>query len=369
MKIFIFCIIRLFLSLLKLFPLNKKTFFFESYQGEQFSCNPRAVFEYLKNKNCNCTFIWSAKKFSNFPDDVKKVHPKTFLYYFYLITSKYVITNIELSSFIPKKKNAIWINTWHGGGAFKRVEHEEKTFYQKLTKKLVSIKTNFHISSSRKFSEVMQESTGIQKEKFISVGMPRNDVLFDNEKINLINKNFRRKFNISEEDFVVLYAPTYRGNLNSPFDINLDFEKFYKKVQVVTNRKAKFLFRAHHAMLGNFNFDNNYIIDVTNYMDIQDLLCVSDFLITDYSSIIWDYSLLKKSAALFVPDLQEYQNERGFYTPIETWPFPFYKTNEELCKNFSVNVNIQKIEQYHKSMGSYETGHSCESVFNLITEK
>ncbi len=320
----------------------------------------------MKNKNCNYIFIWSAKNKFNFPDDVKKVYPKTLLYYFYLITSKYVITNIELSSFIPKKKNAVWINTWHGGGAFKRVEHEEKTFYQRFTKKLIAKKTDWYISSSEKFSEIMQKSTGIQKEKFLPVGMPRNDVFFDNEKIKLANEKVRKYFNLDEKDFVVLYAPTYRGKLNSTFDIKFDFEKFYKKVLSVSDRNVKILFRAHHAMLSSFTFESDYIVEATNYSDMQELLCTADFLITDYSSVIWDYSLLKKPAVLFVPDLNLYEYERGFYTPISDWAFPFYKTNEELCKNFSIKVDIQKIELYHKSLRSYETGHSCDAIFDLL---
>lgn len=369
LKIFVLYIVKTFLSVLKLFPLKKNRCFFESYNGSQFSCNPKALFEFFKIKNENFEYIWSLNSKSNVPSDVIVVKPKSLKYFYYLITSKFVFTNIELSSYIPKKRNALWFNTWHGGGAFKKVEHEEKSLYQRITKRIVSKNTNFYISSSEKFTQVMQNSTGIEIEKFLPIGMPRNDVFFDKDKIEKANKSVRNYFGLLVDDFVVLYAPTYRGNLNSDFDIRFDFKSFYDKAKTVSGKNVRILFRAHHAMLGKYNFDSNFILDATNYPDMQELLCVTDFLITDYSSTIWDYSLLKRPAALFVPDLEKYESNRGLYTSIETWPFPYFKTNQKLCEKLSLEPEIKKIESYLLALNSYEKGTACESVFKIIMEK
>lgn len=369
MKIFVLYIVKTFLSVFKLFPLKQNRCFFESYNGSQFSCNPKALFEFFKIKNENFEYIWSLNSKGNVPRNVIVINHKSLKYFYYLITSKFVFTNIELSSYIPKKRNVIWFNTWHGGGAFKKVEHEGKSLYQRITKRIVSKNTNFYISSSEKFTKVMQKSTGIEIGKFLPVGMPRNDVFFDKDKVENASKAVRSHFNLSNDDFVVLYAPTYRGELNSKFDINFDFKSFYDKAKELSGKNVRILFRAHHAMLGNFTFDSNFILDATNYPDMQKLLCATDFLITDYSSTIWDYSLLKRPAALFVPDFEKYESNRGLYTSIETWPFPYFKTNQELCKKLSLIPNIEKIESYHSALNSYEKGSACESVLKIIMEK
>lgn len=140
-KLILLYFLQFLLSVFKIFSVKKNQFFFESYQGKQFSCNPKAIFEYLSDNYSNKIFVWSLNIEIDFSDYSNKnkiitVKPKSFRYYFYLLTSKYVFTNIELSTFIPKRKNSIWVNTWHGGGAFKKVEHLETNFYSKVTKKI-----------------------------------------------------------------------------------------------------------------------------------------------------------------------------------------------------------------------------------------
>jgi CDP-glycerol glycerophosphotransferase len=111
------------------------------------------------------------------------------------------------------------------------------------------------------------------------------------------------------------------------------------------------------------------VIDVSDYPDMQDLLCAVDVLITDYSSSIWDFSFTHKPCFLYAPDLEEYKSNRDFYTPIEEWPFPLAKTNQELIeniKNFDSKEYIGKVNKHHKELGSYETGHATEHFCKLL---
>lgn len=371
LKLVIFYFIRFLLSFFKIFQLKQNRCFFESYQGTQFSCNPKYIYLELLNSANEYECIWSLfikKKLTI--GNAKIVKPRSFKYYYYLVTSKYVFTNIELSSFIPKKKNAVWINTWHGGGAFKKVEHDSKTLYQKIAKKIVAEKTDYYISSSKKFTEIMSHSTGININKFLNIGMPRNDILFlpQNEKEKIKN-GIREFYRIASDAFIVLYAPTYRGGVkDSKFVQSLDFEQCKSCIEKRFEKNVVFLMRTHHLL--NNSIDIGNVIDAKSYPDMQELIIASDMLITDYSSSIWDYSFTNKPCFLFVPDLDEYINTRGLYTSIDEWPFSYANDNDSLCQliiNFDEQELLKRINMYHRKLDSYDKGVAVKELIRILT--
>lgn len=374
-KLILLYFINFLLSLFKIFPVKKNQFFFESYQGKQFSCNPKAIFEYCTKNYSNKVFVWSLNEKLDFSEyssvnKIIQVKPKSLKYYFYLLTSKYVFTNIELSTFIPKRKKSIWVNTWHGGGAFKKVEHLETNFYSKVTKKIQQKNTDFYISSSKIFTQVMSNSTGIVEDKFLKIGMPRNDIFFENQnEQNKIKQQVKDFYKIPDENLILLYAPTYRGNANSAnFNMELNFELIKTKIENRFNKKVSVLVRSHHCV-NYLNVNHSFILNGTIYPDMQDLLVASDILITDYSSCIWDFALTGKTGFLFVPDLEEYEKNRGLYTDIKTWPFLYAKTNEQLCnliEEFDEKKSKIKIETYLTQMKNNDFGNSCKTLCKEI---
>ena len=111
------------------------------------------------------------------------------------------------------------------------------------------------------------------------------------------------------------------------------------------------------------------VVDVSLYPDVQELLAAADMLVSDYSSIIWDYSLLKRPCFLFIPDVKDYLDERGVYTPIQTWPGIVAETNQELCNrvlSFDEASYAKRIEKYHEDMGCYEKGTACQKTAERI---
>ena len=357
-------------TVLKIFPVKKNRIMFVSYGGKEFSCNPRAMYEYLKSLDEKFEFIWCINDFSKITDKVIKVKNKypfsIIKYLYYSLTSKFVFANMGFDYHL-KRKNTVWINTWHGGGAFKRINWKlNMTSANKKWKKHNEKSIDIYVSSSMKFTEIQSNDEFISDKKFVPTGMPRNDAFFNYEKIKKMREHGRKFFGLSENDFVVLYAPTYRGLEDTKnYDLNFDFQSAYKRFSELSGKEVKFLFRAHRSMLHDFSFEDSFILDATAYPDMQDLLCAADFLVTDYSSSIWDYSLLKKPCLLFTPDLKKYQNDRGFYTPIETWPYYFFETNEDFIKNLTLDVDEDKIARYQKLLGTYETGHACEKLWKL----
>lgn len=358
-----YCICTLF----KLFPIKQNRILFSAYEGREFSCNPRAMYEYLKTLDEKLEFVWCINDFSKIEDNVVKVRRRSLKYWYYAQTSKYLFKNWGFDSSL-KRKGTVWIDTWHGGGAFKRINWKMNmnAWFEKSKHKSADV-TDIYVSSSKKFTEIQSKDDFVSEKKFVPTGMPRNDVLFNPEKVKMMSERARKFFNLNEDDFVVLYAPTYRGLEDTKeYDLDFDFASAHKRFEELSGKNVKFLFRAHRSMLHQNAVNKDFIIDATNYPDMQDLLCAADFLITDYSSSMWDYSLLKKPAALFMPDLKKYQSERGFYTPIETWPYRFYETNEDFVKNITLQADVEKIENYQKLLGSYETGHACENLWKIL---
>lgn len=213
---------------------------------------------------------------------------------------------------------------------------------------------------------------GLNKDNFLNFGMPRNDIFFNKKTIDECNVRVRKYYGIDLESFVVLYAPTFRKNTKNPyFDFSLD-------IRLVTNAvKDKFhcskvviIFRGHHLFSKvNLSLNNDLIINVSDYPLMQELLCASNMLISDYSSCIWDYSLLFRPCFLFVPDLKEYINERDFYFPIFNWGFPVAQCNSELgdlIRSFSEQYFFKSMLKHQQDLGSFEQGNATIRMVNFI---
>lgn len=375
-KLFLLCTVRFILSFFKIFRLQAKQCFFMSYAGTQYSCNPRAIYEYLDKKKEGFVFVWAVNDNINVKsvsenNSLILVTPNTLKYYFYLITSKYVFTNIQLSTFIPKKKNSVWVNTWHGGGAFKKVEYPSINVYAKITKKLQCKQTDIYISSSRIFTDVMSASSEIPKSKFLEIGMPRNDVFFADFNIRSeISKKVRTFYNLKKDDFIVLYAPTYRGSAShGDFDMELDIAMIKSAFENRFSRNVVFFIRAHHAVKNHNNLKDNVCIDVTSYPDMQDLEVAADALITDYSSCIYDFALTRKPGFLFTPDIEKYRIERGFYTDVSEWPYNFAESNQkflEMIDEFDKSTFLLKNKEYLRKINSFDKGTATKKLLDYI---
>jgi CDP-glycerol glycerophosphotransferase len=344
-----------------------------SYEGKQYSCNPKYIFEYLykqyKNRYDYIWYIDSCFDIPNVYSNIKILRKKYSMFYvFYALTSKFYFHNGFISSYLPIRKGQIIVNTWHGGGAYKKVANvcglPANIYNKKL--KITSGQTSIFISSCKKFTEVTSWETKIPVSKFLECGLPRNDVFFTEH--HEIRDSVCKEYNILPERSILLYAPTYRGKPNNAtFENRLNLEKCINALNNRFNTDTVVFFRTHHTLDSHINSSN--IIDVTAYPDMQELLYACDFLITDYSSCMWDFSLTAKPGFLYVPDLESYEKERSFYTPIESWPYPFARTNEELAdiiKNYDIKYAKQKIEDHLKSLGSFEHGNASKIIANAI---
>lgn len=359
--------LRLFLRLFHVCPVKRRRLLFAAHEGKAYNCNPQYIFEALYERfGTDCEYIWCLNDRKLIPAAyrVECVKYLSLKYLYYLVTSGVVINDVGVEPFIPKRKGQLFINTWHGGGAYKK-GRPNAPYKRNLRARM----TDYVISSCRKFSEVCsaEDFFNIGIEKFLPIGMPRNDLFFRTERHAAIRKRICERYGMDEERLLVLYAPTFRGAERNPDQSSLitDAIPICAAVEKRFHKPAVILSRCHTGV--SFTIDGT--VDVNDYQDMQELLIASDLLITDYSSSIWDFSLTHKPAFLYTPDLEAYERSTGFHVPIAQWPYPYALTMEELCasiRNYDASEALCKIEAHHAHYGSYERGTATEEMCDII---
>ena len=391
-------IVRTCMKVFCIFPIKRNRIIFNSQKGTQYACSPRYIYEYLVNKYGNqIQYVWCLQNTPELLQNqeiTKYVSYNSLRYFFYQMTSKVIVANIPSPCYVPRRKKQFMIDTWHGGGAYKRIGISVPKQYSLSSNPKKGIKamdvsdnakwelykayynaldTNLFLSSSKRFSEVMFESQMIPREAYFEIGLPRNDIFFyDNTEVI---KKARHKLGIGSNLKVILFAPTYRGNVkHQQNQISLDVQMCLDAAKERWGGEWVFVYRMH---IFSDSLDKEKIpenaINASKYDEMQELLCMTDVLITDYSSSQWDFTLTKKPGFLFTPDLEYYLNEdRGFYTPIDDWAFPYAKTNEELAnliKKFDEKTHLQKVQRHLDLLGSCENGNATEKVCKIIEKQ
>ncbi|MGL5989236.1 CDP-glycerol glycerophosphotransferase family protein [Cetobacterium sp.] len=362
---------NLVIEMMKLFPIKKNRCIFYSSYGANYGCNPKYISQYLKTSNKDIEIIWALNSPLKYNIEGIKIVKNMSLKYFYnLATSKVIITNFRTTRDFQKRKKQKYIQTWHSSLRLKQIEKDAET---SLPKDYIfqaiqdSKKIDYLVSGCRKSTEIFKESfwyDGV----ILESGTPRNDFLFSITEVE--RKNIKNSLGIDDNEKIVLYAPTFRKENN--LDIyNLNYNNLLESLKIKFGGNWKVLLRLHpHLINLSSNIKGQNILDVTKYDDIQELLGVTDFLISDYSSLMFDYSITKKPCVLYTPDLNQYiSSDRKLYFDIEKLPFKSVLTNEELNNyilDFEINFYENNLEKFLEGLGSYEDGKASERVADLI---
>ncbi|MEG7379437.1 CDP-glycerol glycerophosphotransferase family protein [Bacillus subtilis] len=382
-------LIRVYSVLFKIFallPRNNKLILFESYSGKQFSCNPRAIYEYLQENKDQYDYklIWSIdKRYLSALDGVDAPYIKRFSlkWTWYMATAKYWITNSRLPLWIPKPKNTLYIQTWHGTPLKKLANdmdevHMPGTTTEKYKQNFLqeADKWDFLISPNAYSTEIFKRAFQFKKQ-ILETGYPRNDYLFS-PKTNDEKNDIKQKLGIDINKKVILYAPTWRDNLYHKkgaykFDIHLNLRKLKEHL----GEEYVVILRMHYLVADVIDLEGleDFAYDLSMYKDIRELYFVSDILITDYSSVFFDFGSLKKPIIFFVPDIDIYRDKlRGFYYNFESEaPGPLLMTTEEVIKsvddvgNFAYSTN-DKYQKFHSKFCYLEAGESTKRVVKKL---
>jgi CDP-glycerol glycerophosphotransferase len=259
---------------------------------------------------------------------------------------------------------------WHGGAALKQVERdvEHKLGYSYVQKaKRDSKVCDLMISGCRANTELIRRSFWYSGE-ILEEGIPRNDMFFNGE----LHANVRRRifddYNLVEGSRIVLYAPTFRSN-GSLEPYRIDWGEVVPRLeQMFGGERVTVFLRLHPNLLRRANtaslINHPSVVDVTRYHDMQELLCISDMLITDYSSSMFDFAMLNRPCLLYATDVEEY--DRGYYYDFRELPFPLARNIEELkalIEKFDEDKYKSDLELFLKSrLGLKERGVASKAL-------
>ncbi len=370
------CIAWLIFHLFFFFPVDEHKVYFRAFHGKKYGCNPKYLFRHMLEKyGDKFKYVWKLEDDTRSIPGAKVVKNHTLSSFLEILTSKYIVTNNDFMWWVPLRRSQVMLETWHGGGAYKRVGTYEKWSRIKLLiQKLNAKQTTHYISSSRKFTEVQAPSKWISEDKFINTGMPRNQIFFYPDRMEKLRQKVFAHFSLQSDARIVLYAPTYRGLTGykeGGMDVKItpDYKRLMDSLEQKYGGRWILFFRSHYFDSSLTEQLPDSVVDATKYEDMQELLCASDVLVTDFSSSMWDFGLTGRPCFLYAPDLQQYIDDRGFYTDPFSWPFPMAQNDDELSANilsFDKAVYEKALAKHFSDFGSYENKDACAKVCAAI---
>lgn len=363
-------------------PVEENKVFFHT-QESTYCCNPKYICEELRrrNKDNKINIVWrvASKGKNGVPAEITKVKFNSFSYFKELCSSKIIITNSFLYVGMPVtlKKNQVLIQTWHGSLGIKKFGKNDIKDSKRRVDALIKTgeMTSYCLSNSQLENNSLSDTFWPDTPKLL-YGHARNDLFFpqSKEKRDELRESYFSKWDLAPETKIVMYAPTFRDSKDfSCYDINFD-----RVVAALTERfggEWRIVLRYHPSMRKDYAKSplrgayKHCVIEATDVLDMQELIAITDVAITDYSSWIYDFMLMRKPGFIFATDIEEYNTERGFYYPIESTPFPIAVDNDELIDNilkFDETSYATNLEKFLEDKGCVEDGHAAERAVDLI---
>lgn len=377
----------LYKAIYKFILVDEKLVIFISFHGRGYSDNPRAIFEQMKKDSRfdGCRFIWFIKNHKKKNIHIDGAEVKEYFsipYFYYMSKAKYWIINCKMPTYICKKDDQIYLQTWHGT-PLKRLAHdidvsEDTTFYRsQVTYEQMCqsydidvARYNYMISPNAFCTEIFPHAFGINQDKLVETGYPRNDKIVNATSQDILQ--IKKRFGIPEHKKVILYAPTWRDNsyvaTGYTFELKADFHIWKEILQ----GDYIVLFKPHYLIINQYEKDDSlkdFLYSIPADVDINDLYVISDLLITDYSSVFFDYAILKRPIYFYMYDIEEYAKDlRGFYLDIyKELPGKIYteeKNMLEAIRNGVYDASLMK--EFNQRFNNLDDGKASLRVVDLL---
>lgn len=385
-------VFNIFYYLFYLFPINKNKLLLIMTHDESIEGNVLCSAMYFKSKNPEIFFKKITKETYNFKLNRSLIYK---LINFFIITPYHIATseNIFLDNiFLPFaytkfKKKVNVVQLWHGTGSIKKFALDNEVgLIKKIAKKACSRYSHL-IVGSKDMVPIYKSAFNMEDEKIFPIGSPRTDLLFNPKYIENITSKFYNSYKELLNKKIILYAPTFRDddfknnilknknlNLDSSLNLNLDIFNILKDLE----EEYVLMLRLHPAISNNFSIDNlelkdeikKRIYDFSNFNSLNSLMIVSDCLITDYSSIIFEYSLLNKKMFFYPYDLEDFEKySRGFYFNYKEFvPGDISRIRDDdiFSEKLNIDKNNSKIKEFKNKYMNTCDGSSCERLYSLI---
>ncbi|GAA2981900.1 hypothetical protein GCM10010447_08100 [Streptomyces fulvorobeus] len=321
-------------------PVRRGSVVFESHMGKCYGDSPRALYEEVRRQGLRLHCVWSYESSpQGFPADARLVRRWSWRYLWALARAEYWVDNQGFPQNLRKRPGTTYLQTWHGS-AYKRMGFDETRVrmqnapQRRRLQEAVRRFDHFLVRSAHDV-HTLARAYRLPADRLLATGYPRNDALLaararDESEGRLPRPALAAALGIPDHKKVVLYAPTFRGGPGKrkrrrlPLDVARFAERFGDEYTL--------LVRAHYLEAARLPVcPPGTVLDVSAHHDVTELLTLADALITDYSSIMFDYVLLDRPVVLFAPDLDAYAAARGSYFDLrEKAPGPLVETEEEL---------------------------------------
>ena len=359
------------------FELEENTILYESYHGASLSCNPYAIFKALltDKRFAKYKHIWVVNEKEKIPSDYKKQFNIIFIaresdaYMRYLAKAKYLINNVTFPEYFIRKDHQIYLNTWHGTPIKSLGKDIKDGFMAHKNVARNFLQASHLIQPNSYTTDILLDRYDVRKclsAVVAEIGYPRQDLMLtisDNEKISLL-----KKLNTPENKKVVLYAPTWRGEHGSARFDTKQLESDLASISAL--KEIHLLFRGHHMIEGYLADADIKVTIVPASIDSNSLLSTVDILITDYSSIAFDFLALERPIIYYAYDREEYEKERGFYFPLENLGGSLCTTQQALISSLrkaivSPDVN-DKQAQLKNKFCPHDDGKASKRIIDLL---
>ena len=322
------------------YSVDKNLILFESYCGRQYACSPRAIYEELQRRKEGKKYriVWAFEEPERYRGMLEagnvrlvKYHSREHMRCY--ASAGYWIINFRTPAGVRKKKGQVCVQTWHGTPLKKigcdRINRQDipaadrrtHGYYRKEGRQL-----DYLVSPSSFYTEKLGSALGMKRMegRILEVGYPRNDCLFSFTQQDVAA--IKEELGIPKDKKVVLYAPTWRDNQHEAgvgytYSMGLDLKGLEEELAP----DHVILFRVHYMVrrLLGFREYEGFLYDVSDYSDISRLYMIADLLVTDYSSVFFDFANLKRPMLFYMYDYREYKEElRDFYFDISLLPGP-----------------------------------------------
>lgn len=348
---------------------------YETFHGKSMTDNPYALFEslILDPEYKNYRHIWVINTLTSETEKYKnnenvifvKVNSDEYLYY--LAKAKYLINNTSFPPYFCKRKNQVYLNTWHGtplktlgidmNGPIDQLKNIQRNFLQ----------TDYLLSPNEFTTEKLVYShnlDGIYTGEILEVGYPRIDLITKTNSKDILDK-LRQYIEIDTNKKVALYAPTWRGNVGKEVDIKKEVKDIIVSIKNNLDSNYQLLLKVHPLLYKYFKNDKDLSkIFIPDSIDISETLSIVDLLITDYSSVFFDFYIKNKPIILYTYDKAEYLSDRGTYLDFDELN-TYVAENETELKELIANVDILKGCK-NESFISLQNGNVSKTLIDIV---
>ncbi|MGO1923617.1 MAG: CDP-glycerol glycerophosphotransferase family protein [Jeotgalicoccus sp.] len=368
-------VLRTVFNIFRWLPLKEKTIMLTS-----FGDNMEYVIDEVRNQTSSEIFILKEprcrKSFNNIDSqNIIDFNPRKVLSLirgmYHLATGKYIFIDnyhvvLAACNFRPAVKCT---QLWHANGAVKYFGYRDRTITKRLDsahERFKKVYSRFHYFtvSSDEMAYIFGEAFGADDSSMIKSGVPRTDFFYNNKTVNAAAEKIHQALPELTGKKVLLYAPTFRDDQFDVDKIHLDIELMKETL----NSEFHLLLKLHPAVKLSGFINDEFVTDVSGRFSINSLLSAADVLITDYSSIPFEFSILNRPMIFFPYDLKEYEEKRGTWFNYESYmPGPIaYNTETIIYALQENNYDIEKIKSFNNQWNKYSNGQSSRNLVDYI---